>query len=157
MNDNTLHLTLKRVALNKAYTIGHLYIDDKYFCDTLEDTVRDINKDGKFDNGEVKIPGKTAIPYGEYRIDMNTVSPRFSKIAQYNFCKGKLPRLIGIFDFIGVLIHVGNTVNDTDGCILVGQNKIKGQVVNSMATFRMLYDILEKANLSGKIIMIKII
>ena len=61
-----MKLTLKRIALRKTYTIGKLYIDDNYFCDTLEDTVRDLDKDGKFDNGEKKIKGKTAIPYGTY-------------------------------------------------------------------------------------------
>lgn len=53
-----MKLTLKRIALRPTYTIGKLYIDDAYFCDTLEDTVRDTNKSGKFDNGEQKIKEK---------------------------------------------------------------------------------------------------
>ena len=69
-----MKLTLKRIALRQTYTIGKLYIDDAYFCDTLEDTVRDTNKSGKFDNGEQKIKGKTAIPYGTYEITTNVVS-----------------------------------------------------------------------------------
>lgn len=73
-----MKLTLKRIALRPTYTIGKLYIDDAYFCDTLEDTVRDTNKSGKFDNGEQKIKGKTAIPYGTYEIKW-TYSPRFKK------------------------------------------------------------------------------
>ena len=63
-----MKLKLNRIALRKTYTIGKLYIDGKYFCDTLEDTVRDTNKSGKFDNGEKKVKGKTAIPYGTYEI-----------------------------------------------------------------------------------------
>ena len=61
-----MKLTLKRIALRPTYTIGKLYIDDVYFCDTIEDTVRDLNKNGKYDNGEQKIHSKTAIPYGTY-------------------------------------------------------------------------------------------
>lgn len=73
-----MKLTLKRIALRPTYTIGKLYIDDVYFCDTIEDTVRDLNKNGKFDNGEKKVHSKTAIPYGIYEIKW-TYSPRFKK------------------------------------------------------------------------------
>lgn len=73
-----MKLTLKRIALRSTYTIGRLYVDGNYFCDTLEDTVRDLNKNGKFDNGEKKVYGKTAIPYGTYEIKW-TYSPRFKK------------------------------------------------------------------------------
>ena len=65
-----MKLTLKRIALRDTYTIGKLYTDDVYFCDTLEDKVRDLNKNGIFDNGEVKIKGQTAIPYGEYEVNI---------------------------------------------------------------------------------------
>ena len=106
-------LTLKRIALRDTYTIGKLYIDDVYFCDTLEDKVRDLNKNGIFDNGEVKVKGQTAIPYGEYEV-VWAYSPRFKKFT---------PRLLNVNSFSGVLIHAGNDSTDTDGCILVGQNK----------------------------------
>ena len=65
-----MELRLKRIALRSEYTIGKLYVDGEYVCDTIEDTVRDLDKDGKFSNGEVKIPGKTAIPYGRYEVTM---------------------------------------------------------------------------------------
>lgn len=74
-----MKLTLKRIALKPTYTIGKLYINDNYFCDTLEDTVRDLNKDGKFNNGEKKIKRKTAIPYvrtrlsGRIRLDSRNI------------------------------------------------------------------------------------
>ena len=74
-----MKLTLKRIALKPTYTIGKLYIDDKYFCDTLEDTVRDLNKNGKFDNGEEKIKGKTAIPYGTYEITTNVCQSKIQR------------------------------------------------------------------------------
>lgn len=105
-----MKLTLKRIYKGENYTIGNLFIDDVYFCDTLEDTVRDV-----------KIKGKTAIPYGVYNIILN-ISPKFKRI---------LPRLLNVPNFEGVLIHRGNTHDDTEGCILVGENKIKGKVINS--------------------------
>jgi hypothetical protein len=105
-----MKITLKRVALRDTYTIGKLYIDGSYFCDTIEDKVRDLNKDGVFDNGEVKIKGKTAIPYGTYEV-VWSYSPRFGKFT---------PRLLNVNSFDGVLIHSGNTAEDTEGCIIVG-------------------------------------
>ena len=94
------------------YTIGKLYIDGAYFCDTLEDTVRP--------KGE-KVYGKTAIPSGMYRVK-KTMSPRFKKI---------LPEILEVEGFSGVRIHAGNTAKDTEGCILLGLNKVKGSVINS--------------------------
>lgn len=123
------------------YCIGSLYINDKYFCDVLEDTDRGL--DSRMPLKEllkIKVKGKTAIPTGTYRIDMNTVSPRFSKKQVYKFCNGKLPRLVNVLAYDGVLMHIGNKPEDTDGCLLVGQNKVKGQVINSTVTFINLYD-----------------
>ena len=151
-----MNLLLKRIPL-ADYTIGHLSIDGVYECDTLEDKIGDINKNGVFDGNEKKVFGETAIPYGEYRIDMKTISPRFSKVIQYKFCGGRLPRLIGVNSFEGVLIHIGNTPKDTHGCILVGKNKIKGQIVESTAAFIALYSKLKAADDRGEIIKIKII
>jgi hypothetical protein len=108
-----MKLTLKRIALRPTYTIGKLYIDDVYFCDTIEDTVRDINKNGKFDNGEKKVHSKTAIPYGNYEIKW-TYSPRFKKYT---------PQLMNVPSFEGIRIHAGNTSSDTEGCLILGENK----------------------------------
>ena len=130
-----MEITLKRVALRDTYTIGKLYIDGSYFCDTIEDKVRDLNKDGVFDNGEVKIKGKTAIPYGTYEV-VWSYSPRFGKFT---------PRLLNVNSFDGVLIHSGNTAEDTEGCIIVGQNKEVGKVLNSRETVNKLYPIIEDA------------
>lgn len=140
-----MKLTLKRIALRDTYTIGHLYIDGQRFCDTIEDTVRDINRNGVFDNGERKVPGKTAIPYGTYRITLAVQSPKYSKRKLYDFCKGYLPRLLDVPHFDGILIHIGNTAEDSAGCILVGQNRQVGKVLNSTATFKRLYAVLKQA------------
>lgn len=138
-----MELTLKRIALRSEYTIGKLYVDGEYVCETIEDTVRDLDKDGKFANGEVKIPGKTAIPYGRYEITMKVKSPKYSNFAKYSWAKkydGYLPRLLNVPHFDGVLIHVGNSALDSEACVLVGENKVVGRVINSVNTFRRLMD-----------------
>ena len=111
-----MKLTLNRIYKGPEYTIGKLYIDDKYFCDTLEDTVR---TDG------MKVYGKTAIPAGTYKIEL-TESPRFRCL---------MPLICNVPNFSGIRIHAGNSAEDTDGCVLVGLNKIKGKVINSRETF----------------------
>ena len=105
-----MNLFLQRIAQTPEYTIGRLYIDEKFFCHTLEDAVR-----------EEKIAGKTAIPAGTYQVIVN----RSSKF------KRDLPLLLDVPDFEGIRIHRGNTAKDTSGCILVGENKVKGKVINS--------------------------
>lgn len=129
-----MRLILKRLYLKTDYTIGKLYMDGKYFCDTLEDQVRDLTK-------EKKIPGKTAIPAGTYEIVVN-MSPRF---------KRKLPRLLDVPGFDGILIHRGNTAEDTAGCILVGENRERGKVINSTRYEVQLTGILERAQEKGEI------
>lgn len=136
-----MKLTLKRIALRQTYTIGKLYIDDAYFCDTLEDTVRDLNKSGKFDNGEQKIKGKTAIPYGTYEIKW-TYSPRFKKYT---------PQLMNVPSFEGIRVHAGNTSADTEGCLILGENKQVGKVLNSRATINKFYPIIKEACSNGKV------
>lgn len=128
-----MKIEVRRIAERDTYTIGRLYVDGTYFCDTLEDKVRDLAK-------EKKVYGKTAIPSGTYRVTLNVRSPRFASRKQYAFCNGYLPRLLDVPDFEGVLIHIGNTAEDTEGCILVGKNTAKGMVTESTATFRALYD-----------------
>ena len=136
-----MKLTLKRIALRSTYTIGRLYVDGNYFCDTLEDTVRDLNKNGKFDNGEKKVYGKTAIPYGTYEIKW-TYSPRFKKYT---------PQLMNVPSFEGIRIHSGNTSSDTEGCLILGENKQVGKVLNSRATINKFYPIIKKACSKGKV------
>lgn len=138
-----MELTLKRIALRSEYTIGKLYVDGEYVADTIEDTVRDLDKDGKFANGEVKIQGKTAIPYGRYEITMKVKSPKYSNFSKYSWAKkydGYLPRLLNVSNFEGVLLHPGNTSSESAGCILTGENKVVGKVINSVNTFRRLMD-----------------
>jgi hypothetical protein len=86
-----------------------------------------------------KVAGETAIPTGTYKIVTDIVSPKYSTREAYRFCTGKVPRLLNVPGYEGILIHIGNYSRDTEGCILVGENKVKGQVINSTATFKRLY------------------
>lgn len=152
-----MKLLLKRISLKPTYTIGWLYVDGVKVCDTLEDKVRDLNKNGVFDNGEKKLPGLTAIPYGTYDVTLKVQSPKYKDKAAYKFCDGYLPRLLDVPEFEGVLIHIGNTAEDSAGCILVGENKVVGQVINSTATFKRLYSMLRSAADRGEKIQIEIV
>lgn len=125
-----MKLRLERRWPRDGYTIGVLFIDGDRFCETLEDTVRK----GK------KVKGKTAIPAGTYRIRMNTVSEKFKDRAWARPYGGIVPRLVAVPNFEGVLIHPGNTAADTDGCILVGNNREKGKVLDSQKRYRQLMD-----------------
>lgn len=136
-----MNIVLKRIALRDTYTIGKLYINNKYICDTVEDKVRDINKNGVFDNGEKKVYGETAIPYGTYEVKW-TYSNRFKKY---------MPEILNVPNFSGIRIHSGNTAADSLGCIIVGENKAVGKVLNSRATVNKLYPIIEKGCKEGKV------
>lgn len=141
-----MELLLKRIARKAGYTIGRLYVDGEKVCDTLEDIDRGLSQALPVSvNMAKKKFGKTAIPVGRYRVTLGVKSPKFSKKASYQFCNGFLPRLINVPAFEGVLIHIGNTAKDSEGCILVGENKEVGKVLNSTATFRRLYERLQTA------------
>ncbi len=112
-----MELTLTRIAKRPTYTIGRLEADGAYLCDTLEPTRRDIGWGGK---GK-KVMGRTAIPEGRYPVVI-TWSPKFAEW---------LPLLLHVPMFEGIRIHAGNTAADTAGCILPGENRKVGHVLNS--------------------------
>lgn len=160
MNDiieKKMEIKVKRRFKGTDYTIGSLYINSIYECDTLEDTDRGLTNDMPLSVIQTKkVYGKTAIPTGRYGIDMNIVSPKFKDRSWAKFCNGKLPRLRDVRGFEGVLIHVGNTADNSSGCVLVGQNKLKGQVINSTETFVKLYNKMDAAHKRGEQINITI-
>ena len=123
-----MKLVLIRHARRADYTIGRLEDENGMkVCDTLEPTWRD------YKGGEMKIPKKSAIPEGSYRVVV-TKSRRFQKY---------LPLLVGVPGFEGVRIHAGNTSRDTEGCILVGQNLQVGKVLWSRITLEKLMKLIE--------------
>lgn len=152
-----MKLRLKRIACKPLYSIGKLYVDEQYFCDTIEDRDRGLH-DGMTEQEirAIKVPSETAIPTGTYNVTMNIQSPKFKSKAAYAFCNGYLPRLLNVKGFDGILIHIGNTQNASAGCILVGQNKVVGQVINSTETFKKLYAVLDAANKRGEKISITV-
>ena len=142
---------MKRIAKRKSYTVGKLFLvvdkltseqvdksdeegnnsstkqlvnssTEEYFCDTLEPTWRD------YAHGAYKMKGCSAIPEGRYPVVV-TWSPKF---------KEWLPLLLNVPKFSGIRIHAGNTPADTEGCILVGENRLKGQVLDSRRTLSLL-------------------
>lgn len=136
----TIHL--RRTAKKSTYTIGKLYVNEEYFCDTIEDTDRGLSSD--MDVSEItklKIHGQTAIPTGTYNVVM-TYSPRFKKI---------MPLLENVPGFSGIRIHSGNDSSDTEGCILPGQNKVVGKVINSRVYTNKLYKVISDGLKSGPV------
>lgn len=132
-----MKLNLKRDLLNNSYTLGQLFIDDKFFCYTVEDVIRDKNNDGDLkDEGESKVYGKTAIPKGKYNIVLS-MSNRFKKI---------MPEILNVPEFSGIRIHSGNTALDTEGCIIVGTVRTSNGVGLSRDCFKRLMERLKNQN-----------
>lgn len=144
-----MEIIVRRLYKKEDYTIGKLYINGVYECDTLEDKVRDFNN-------EQKVYGRTAIPYGKYEVTLNVQSPKYANKSSYIWCGGYLPRLINVPHFDGILIHSGNTAEHSSGCILVGENKVKGMVLYSMETLKRIYAKLKSASNRGEQIWITI-
>lgn len=132
-------IRVKRKFLGETYTIGEMSINGIKFCDTLEDKVRNLTT-------EAKVYGKTAIPKGTYNVKMR-YSPRF---------KRRLPEIENVPHFTGVLIHRGNTEDDTSGCILLGDNTSTGRVTNSTKYEIALCQTLEDATMQNRQIKITI-
>lgn len=132
-----MNIILNRIAKKAKYTIGKLYINDQYFCDTLEDTDRGLTQSMTEQQiGSKKVYGETAIPTGTYRII----------ISYSNKFKKQMPLLLNVPGFAGIRIHSGNTEKDSLGCILVGKNKAVGKVLESRDTYSKLFSILHEAN-----------
>lgn len=129
------------------YCISHVYVDGKYVCDVIEDTDRGLTQ--TMSDAEIKkrkVYAKTAIPTGRYNVTTFIASPKFSKMDYYKkFCGGRVPRLLGVPGFDGILIHRGVNENSSAGCLIVGYNTIKGRVTNSQEAFEKLYKILKTA------------
>ena len=141
-----MEIELRRIARRETYTIGRLYIDGAYFCDTIEDKDRGLRQDLPLSvNKARKRAGVTAIPTGRYRVTLGVQSPKYKDRKEYKFCNGYLPRLLNVPAFDGILIHIGNTAEDSAGCILVGRNTQVGKVLKSTVTFWELYSRLQDA------------
>lgn len=153
-----MKIELERRWKKATYTIGRLYVDGVYFCDTLEDRDRGLKQTDPIATIKSrKVYGETAIPSGTYGVAMNVTSPKYAAVSWYwQLCQGKMPRLLSVPGFEGILIHPGNTALDSLGCILVGRNTKVGQLTESKATFQKLYKEMAKAVKEGEEITIVI-
>lgn len=128
-----MEIRVKRIARKDGYTIGKMYINGAYFCDTLEDTDRGLKDTMQV--SEIlarKVKAQTAIPTGKYEVIL-TYSLKFKRV---------LPLLLNVPGYQFIRVHNGNRPDSTEGCLLVGENKAKGQVLNSRATLEKLMSVL---------------
>nr|DAL05066.1 MAG TPA: Protein of unknown function (DUF2778) [Crassvirales sp.] len=152
-----MKLTIKRTITRNSYTLGKLYIDGVYFCDTLEDRDRGLTQNMSVEQiKSIKVPGETAIPKGTYRVTLDVVSPKFSKYPFYmETCGGKLPRLIDVKGYEGVLIHVADGPKRdslVQGCIGVGNLSAEEYLMNGKKVFAELYNKLKGNNIELEIV-----
>lgn len=138
-----MELTLNRILKTNDYTIGELYVDGAYLCDTIEDRVRSLPETcpntpkGKACECKEKVYGKTAVPSGTYKVKLG-YSNRFKRV---------LPQILSVPHFLGILIHTGNNNSNTEGCVIVGtwDGKTENWVSNSRVAFNKLMPLLEAA------------
>ena len=154
-----MKLKVERRWPKATYTIGRLYIDGIYYCNTLEDRDRGLKQtDPPTYIASRKVAGETAIPKGTYGVAMNVTSPKYAGVAwYYNFCRGKMPRLLAVPGFDGILIHPGSDALSTRGCLLVGKNTKVGKLTESKACFQEVYKLMKAAADKGETITIEIV
>lgn len=154
-----MKVLVKRTYNCDRYCIGHLYVDGQYICDTIEDTDRGLDQSMSTEQiSKIKVRNNTAIPTGKYDLTINVVSPKFQRYKYYMlYCQGKLPRILNVPYYDGILIHQGVDWRSTSGCIIVGYNKVKGKVVDSQDAFEKLYELLKKAKVNREKIEIEIV
>lgn len=120
-----MKVRIERKWKKDGYTVGRVYIDDVFFCNSMEDKDRGLRQDMSV--GEIsrlKVDGVTAIPTGKYKVSM-TYSPKY---------KREMPHVMNVKGFTGIRIHSGNTAADSEGCILLGNNNRVGWISNSRET-----------------------
>lgn len=157
-----MKLKVERIKNGPTYTIGKMYVDSEYFCSTLEDLDR-----GLLDSMSVeevkskKIYGETGIPKGTYKVTLDVVSPKFSQYPFYQeVCGGRLPRLLEVKGFTGILIHVADGPKKDkllQGCIGIGKLNSAGELTEGKTIFKLFYKRLEEASTRGEDITIEIV
>ena len=153
-----MKILVKRTFNNKLYCISHIYVDGVYVCDAIEDTDRGLDDSMSVsDIKKIKVYAQTAIPTGTYDLTIDIISPKFYQKPYYkSFCNGRVPRVLNVKGFDGILMHRGKDEKSSAGCLIVGYNTIKGQVTNSQQAFEKFYKFLEEANKKKEKITIEI-
>ena len=154
-----MKLRLERRWKKATYVIGVLFIDGIRYCETLEDADRGLKQTDALPYIKSrKVAGETAIPSGTYGVAMNVTSPKYAAVTWYwNFCRGKMPRLLNVPGFDGILIHPGSDALSTRGCLLVGKNTKVGKLTDSKACFQEVYKLMKAAADKGEEITIEIV
>lgn len=138
-----MEILVKRLYKKSEYTIGVMLINGEYFCDTVEDCDRGLTSDMTYEEiARRKVYGKTAIPTGRYDVAIS-YSPKF---------KRSLPLLLSVKGYSGIRIHNGKDADSSLGCIIVGENKTKGGVINSRQTMeKLMYRLRNEKNITIEI------
>lgn len=135
-----MQILIDRQWKKDTYTIGRIYVNGVFFCNSLEDKDRDLKDSMSTEQiAKIKVYGETAIPTGTYELKM-TYSNKFASKSWANIYRGEVPEIVNVKGFTGIRIHPGNTAKDTYGCILVGKNSIKGRVTDSVKYYKNLLD-----------------
>lgn len=126
-------LTVLRYIDDGETTLGLIFLRNKFFAYTLEDTHRDE-----------KIKGKTRIPTGIYSVGYSPVDPAQSRITR-DYLRDFQPwftrhlHLKNVPGFEGIYIHVGNFHENTDGCLLIADGVMAGTSRKSLQSSRNAY------------------
>ena len=153
-----MKLMTDRAWKKDTYTIGRFFVDGERFYETLEDKDRGLKQSDHPDYiRSKKVPGETAIPSGTYEVRIDIVSPKYKAVKWYDdLCGGKMPRIMNVPGYDGILIHPLTSALETRGCVGVGRNTVKGKLTSSRETFKALYKKMEKAVARGEKITIEI-
>lgn len=142
-----MDILVERLWKKDTYTIGKVYIDGKYFSESLEDKDRGLTSTMPLEEiKNKKVYGKTAIPSGLYTI-LYTYSPKYKRL---------MPLVDNVKGFSGIRIHSGNSAEDSLGCILLGKNTKVGMVTESRVTCNSFYKLIEEAIKKGEKITLEI-
>ena len=132
-----LHFLLDRKWRKETYTIGRLYVNGEFLCNTIEDVDRKLNQNmSATEIQRIKVAAETAIPTGTYAMRV-TMSPKF---------KRELVEIQNVPGFSGIRVHRGNTEKDSAGCLIVGENTSKGRLTNSTKYELQITEMVKKAD-----------
>lgn len=130
-----LEMKIKRNVFGETYTIGQWMVDGMPLCQSLEDKDRGLEQSMSLSEIKAKkLYGKTCIPYGRYEVRLSQ-SPKLSSKTYSREFGGLVPELINVPGYIGIRIHPGNSSADTDGCLLPGENRTPGRLINSTLAY----------------------
>lgn len=131
-----MQVRIERRWPKPSYTIGRVYIDGEFFCNSLEDRDRGLYHGMLVEDiARIKVVGETAIPKGRYKVAI-TYSPKYGR---------EMPQVMCVPGYTGVRIHSGNTAKDTEGCILLGKNDKLGWISQSRDTCKRFEELLKAA------------